>query len=154
MPRPATRALIDAMLMIRPPRPRSIIAPPSHFVHSMQLVRFRSISSPAFERHRFRGDVLAPAAHVVDQDVDRAVTIQGRPARLFAFGRLADIRREGPGLPAQGADVAGRPLQTGWVAADEDDVRAGIGDRERHLPPQPATAAGDEETLSRQSEPV
>ncbi len=40
------------------------------------------------------------------------------------------------------------------VAADEDDVGAGVGDRESHLPPQAATAAGDEETLSCQLESI
>jgi hypothetical protein len=40
------------------------------------------------------------------------------------------------------------------IAANEDHVGAGIGGRERHLPPKPATAAGDEKTLSSQSESV
>src|SRR5581483_9074069 len=44
--------------------------------------------------------------------------------------------------------------QAGRVTADEDDVGAGVGDRECHLSPQPAAAAGDEKTLSRQLESV
>jgi hypothetical protein len=82
------------------------------------------------------------------------VTFQGQLARSLAFGGLADVRRDGPGLPAQGANVAGRLLQTGLIAADEDHVGPGVGDRDRHFPPQAATAAGDEEALSRQFESV
>ena len=110
--------------------------------------------TPLVERHRFRGDVLAPAAHVVDENVDRGVSFQGRLTRLLAFGGLADVGRDGPGLPAEGANVAGRLLQAGLIAADEDHVGPRVGDRDRHFPPQPATAAGDEETLSRQFESV
>jgi hypothetical protein len=79
---------------------------------------------------------------------------KSRLARRFAFGRFADIRRNGPGLPPQGTNVASGLFQPCRIAADEDHVGAGIGGRERHLPPQPATAAGDEETLSSQSESV
>ena len=44
MPRFAISPEIDAMLMIRPPRPRAIIAPPMIFVQTKVLVRLRSMS--------------------------------------------------------------------------------------------------------------
>ena len=97
MPRPATRPLIDAMLMMRPPWPRSIIALPSQLraEHAAGEIQVDQLA-PFFERHRFRGDVLAPAADVVDENVDRPVTLQSRLARLL---------RIRPGLPTSAAMV-------------------------------------------------
>src|SRR4051812_23772773 len=147
---------IDRCDVDDPPTPAPLDhrpAKPSRAEHAAGEIQVDQLT-PLVEGHRFRGDVLALSAHVVDEDVDRSVSFQGRPARLLAFVGLADIGGDGPALPAEGADVFGRLLQAGWIAADEDDVRPCVRDRERHLPPQPATAAGDEEALPRQSEPI
>ena len=107
------------------------------------------MSSAIVERHRFRGDLHVLAAKIIDEDVDGAVPLQGRWPRLLAGAGWPDSRRDGPRLAGRGPNVAGGPPRAGPIAADEDHVGPRVRDRDRHFPPQPATAAGDEESLPR-----
>ena len=101
------------MLMIRPPRPRASIAPPMSFVHRNVLVRFRSrISSHLSSGSWSVGTLIAPAADVVDQDVDRAEFGHGLFAGRLAGVELADVGFDRKGLPPQAANLVAAVVET------------------------------------------
>ena len=76
-----------------------------------------------------------------------------RQARSHCSGMAASAC-SGPGLAAERADVGGGAREAVGVAADQDHVGAGLGDGERHLAPQAAAAAGDEQAFVVEAEAV
>ena len=95
--------------MIRPPRPRANIAPPISLVHRNVLVRFRSQDFAAtFPAALIGRDVIAPAADVVDQDVDRAEFGQGLFAGRLALVGLADVGLDRQGLATEARECRRR----------------------------------------------
>ena len=63
----------------------------------------------------------------------------GHYCKEAAFLTCATIKK------TQGADVAGGFFQARQIAPHQDGIRARIGDGERHLAPQAATTARDEQ---------
>ena len=119
------------------------------------LVRLRSMSvCHVSSGHVLGRDVHAPPAHVVDQDVDRAVLGERRPARALGLGRLPDVGLDRGHLAAARAHLLGGLVEGRLLAPDQDQVRAGLREPERHLAPEPPAPAGDEGPLAVQPEPI
>ena len=62
--------------------------------------------------------------------------LEGRPARALRLERLADVGLDQDRGAAALPDLGGGGLEAPAVAADQDEVRPGLGDGQRHLPPQ------------------
>ena len=110
--------------------------------------------APARDPHVADRRRVAPPADIVDQDVERPVRGERSPAGRLADAGIAHVGLDRPGLPAECPDIGGGALEARGIAAGQRDVGAGVGDRKRHLAPEPAAAAGDEKPPAGQAEPV
>src|SRR5262249_37479980 len=143
----------EAMLMIRPPRPRAIIAPPRTLVQTNVLVRLRSMSVCQ----------VSVGMSWVGMSTRRPPTLLMRmstgPGRGESGGEGAP---RPPGRPGGGGAGDRRPPPRGeggggwagggWPAPQEGGARPRLGEPERHPAPEPAAPAGDERALPVQPE--
>ena len=122
------------------------MAPPITLVQTKALVRLRSISSRqrSTDMSRIGVGSRRPPTLLIRMS-NGPCAASARPQAVSQIAGIAHVGLDGPGLPAERADVRRRSLEARRVAAGERDVGACVGDRERHLAPEPAAAAGDEE---------
>src|SRR5690606_25012718 len=83
-------------------------------------------------------------AGVVHEQVDPAELGLGARDGLLDGGAVGNVRGEGDGPHARGADLLGRPLEQAGVPGEERDVEAGLRQADRERAPDPPRGAGDE----------
>ena len=83
-------------------------------------------------------------AGIVDQDVEAAETGKGVAER----GRVGHVERQCPRPPAHSCDVARHLFKLACRSADQHQLGAGGGKRQRHGAADPTPGAGDERRLA------
>ena len=91
---------------------------------------------------------------VVDEHVDAAEALDDRVDQPIAVVPATDVRGDRERLTAGRLDLAGERVAGVLLAAADDDGRAALGEREAHLAPEAAAAAGDDGDLAGQVEGV
>ena len=135
--------------MMRPLFPRASIAPPTIFVPRKQLVRFRSIClchvssysvSIGTLTSRLPTLLIRMSIGPISSRIRSHACWQsaGTPISTFSSPRLSSTR---PNLP-------GRLVERFLRSTGDDDIRAGISQRERHQSSQPAARASHDRTLA------
>src|SRR4051794_2890163 len=120
MPRPAAEALIGGALVIRPPRPRASIAPPTSFVPRKALVRLRS---------RSRRQVSSGMASVG--------MFSRRPPTLLT--RMSIPRGSASASPQARSHSAGSPMSAWTVATSRPRARISSAARSRLAASRPVS---------------
>lgn len=86
--------------------------------------------------------------------MDGADIAEGSLAGILRGELIAHVEGEGPSLSAASADICGCRGQAGWIAARQDDIRAGFSKRKCHFAAESSTATTDEHALPVESEQV
>ena len=84
------------------------------------------------------------AAGVVDEDVDVAEVFFGGGDHLFDAVVIADVEFEREGFAAEGMDFFLEFGEVGFIAAGEDQVGAGFGERASEVLAEAAAGTGDD----------
>src|SRR5690606_26575315 len=93
-------------------------------------------------------------AGVVDQDVDPAERVVGRLDQRVDLVPPPDVTAVRQGPAAERLDFGGHLPARVHLAAGDDHVGPGAGERQGHLAPQAPAAAGDQRDLAGEIENV
>ena len=127
MPRLTISALIEAMLMMRPPVPASAHGAADD-LRAQEAAREVEIHLllPSLERLGLDGHAHLAVAHVVDEDVDRSHLVDDSLARLLAISGHRHVGFDSPRLPATRPNLPSRLVERVLCSTGDDDVGAGI----------------------------
>jgi hypothetical protein len=136
-----------------------ILPPPACFIAGVDRLRAQKCAGevgpdhavPFLDVERVRGFANIDAG-VVDENVDPAELAAGACDHVSDGGLVGDVSGDGDHLDAALSELGDRRVRLCFIASDDGNGGAGLGEPPRHAKPNAAIAAGDDGDLASEIE--
>ena len=142
MPRLAISPEMEATFTIRPDRLLHHLAADDLRASKRACDVEIELRPPCIGRHFFGWHIEAPAADVIDEDIDWPVLGDRTQRRLLCLFRYREVTDERADIRAEGRGFRRGGIERDDLATHEHEVGTRLGKPKRNLLPRTTTAAG------------